>query len=470
MNENKSLIKPLLALAGPIILANFFQAAYQLTDAFWVGRLGESAIASVAVCMPIIFFMTSLGIGFAIAGATLTAQYFGAKDEKMVSHSSAQTLLMVFVVSAITSALGYFFAAHILKFLGVEMTIFDSALAYLRISFLGMIFNFVFFMFQSIMRSIGKAKLPVYIVIGTVILNFALDPLFMFGVGPIPALGVAGTAWATLFTQSIASIIGMIALFSGNHGIKLHWPDFLPDFVFLKKAFWLGLPSSLEQSARSLVLTVMTGLITSFGTLAIAAYGVGSNIFQLALMLCFGFAGANAALVGQSLGAGDIKRADRVAKLSLKLIFTTLSILGVIVFIFGKYFVAFFVPHDMNVINEGARFLRFIAPTFGLLGIQVIIGSTLQASGSTKQSMVLTIISQWVIQLPMAYLLSKVFHFGLDGIWITLPATSVIMSVIYLVVFLRGKWKEKKLISKEEQMQTQITEEVKIDEIVGLES
>jgi putative MATE family efflux protein len=470
MNSDKNLIKPLLALAGPIILANFFQAAYQLTDAFWVGRLGEKAVASVAVCMPIIFFMMSFGIGFSIAGATLTAQYFGAKDKKMVSHSSAQTLLLVIVVSAITSTLGFWLSTNILKFLGVEAGIFDSALAYLRISFLGIVFNFVFFMFQSIMRSIGKAKLPVYIVIGTVILNFILDPLLMFGIGPIPALGVAGTAWATLFTQSIASIIGMFILFSGSHGIKLHWPDFIPDYKFLKKAFWLGLPSSLETSARSLVLTIMTGLITSFGTLAIAAYGVGSNIFQLILMLCFGFAGANSALVGQSLGAGDKKRAERVAKLSLKLIFISLSIVGVIIFVFAKSCIAFFVPNDINVINEGARFLRFIALTSGLTGIQVIIGSTLQAAGSTKQSMILTIVSQWVVQLPLAYLLAKVLDFGLDGIWVTLPITSVIMSIIYMAVFLRGKWKEKKLIDPDAKMRTQINEEVKIDEIVSMES
>lgn len=470
MKSNKNIIKPLLALAGPIILANFFQAAYQLTDAFWVGRLGENAVASVAVSIPIIFFMTSLGIGFAIAGGTLTAQYFGAKDDKMVSHSSAQTLLLVIVVSLIASALGYFFAGNILKFLGAHNRIFDSAFSYLRISFIGIIFNFIFFMFQSIMRSIGKAKLPVYIVVGTVILNFVLDPLFMFGAGPLPALGVAGTAWATLITQSIASIIGMSILFSGLHGVKLHWNDFCPDLKFLKRAFWLGLPSSLEQSARSLVLAVMTGLITSFGTLAIAAYGVASNIFQLILMLCFGLAGASAALIGQNLGAGNPEKADQIARTSLKLIFITLSAIGIVIFIFAKQFITFFVPSDINVINEGAYFLRFIALTSGLTGIQVIVGSTLQAAGGTKQSMILTIISQWVVQLPLAYLLSKFFNLGLVGVWVALPITSVIMSIIYLVVFWRGKWKTKKLISVDEQTKNKIRQETQIDEIITLEN
>ena len=470
MKTDKQIIKPLLALAGPIILANFFQAAYQLTDAFWVGRLGEKGVASVAVTAPVIFFMMSLGIGFAIAGATLTAQYFGAKNEKMVSHSASQTLIMVITVSLLISIVGYIFAPLILKFLGVGDSIFSSSLAYLRISFIGMIFNFAFFMFQSIMRSIGRPKMPVYIVVGTVLLNFALDPLFMFGAGFIPALGVAGTAWATLFTQSIAATIGLATLFGGKFGIKLHRHDFLPDFKFMRRAFFLGLPASIEQSARSLGLAVMTGLITSFGTLAIAAYGVGSNIFQLALMLGFGFAGANAALVGKNLGAQDPQSADHTARLSLKLIFLSLTSLGVLVFIFAPAFIRFFVPSDLNVIREGAFFLRFIALTFGIIGMQIIVGSTLQAAGSTKQSMILTLTSQWAIQLPLAFLLAKFFNLGIIGVWIAFPATNLFMVGIYLTIFFRGKWKNKKIIDDDQETQTKIIQETKIDEIVNQES
>lgn len=470
MKSNKHILKPLLTLAGPIILAHFFQAAYQLTDAFWVGRLGEKGVASVAVTAPVIFFMMSLGIGFAIAGATLTAQYFGAKNEKMVSHSAAQTMITVVNVALILSALGYILAPYILKFLGVDESILSAALSYLRISFIGMIFNFSFFIFQSIMRSIGRPKMPVYIVAGTVLLNFALDPLFMFGYSFIPALGVSGTALATLFTQSIAAIIGLSTLFGGKFGIKLHRRDFLPDFKFMKRSFFLGLPASIEQSARSLGFAVLTGLITSFGTLAVAAYGVGSNIFQLALMLAFGFAGANAALVGQNLGAQDPQSADHTARLSLKLIFLSLTSIGALAFIFAPALIRFFVPSDLNVIREGAFFLRFLAPIFGIIGMQIIVGSTLQAAGSTKQSMMLTIISQWIIEIPLAFLLAKVFHLGILGIWLAFPITNVIAVGIYLSIFFRGRWKHKKLINDDSKMQTQIIQETEMNEIVTTEN
>jgi len=469
-NNKEKMLKPLLKMAAPIILVQLFQVAYQFTDAFWVGRLGEKAMAAVTMSMPILFFMTSLGIGLAVAGSTLAAQYFGAKNEKMLSHAAAQTMLMVLIISALFSLIGYIFAPEILKLLRTDANILKDAQAYLRISFLGLIFNFCFFIFQSIMRSIGRPQTPVYIVIGTVVLNFVLDPLFMFGYGPIPALGVTGVALATIGTQSIAAFIGLSMLFAGKHGIHLHYRDFLPDFAFIKRAFWLGLPASIEQSARSLSLSIITALIAAFGTLAVAAYGVGTNILQLMLMVSFGLAGANAALVGQSLGAGQAARAKRFALLSLKISFLSFSFLGLISFIFAPLLIGFFVPNDTAVITAGAHYLRFIAPIFGLIGLQIIIGSTLQAAGSTTKAMTLTLISQWIVQIPLIYLLSRFSSLGIDGLWLAFPLTNVIMAAVYLIVFKRSAWEKKKLISEEERLSEQARQEAELETAIPLES
>lgn len=463
------MIRPLLTLTAPIMLGNLFQAAYQLTDAFWVGRLGEKAVAAVAVSFPVIFFVTALGIGFAIAGATLTAQYFGAKKEDMVNRSAAQTILVVVFSATILSAIGFLMTNTILNWLQVDSSIRDLSAAYLKISFIGMVFNFSFFMFQAVMKSIGKPKFPVYIVIGTVILNFFLDPLFMFGSSFIPALGVAGTAMATVSTQSLAAIIGLSSLFSGKFGIKLHLKDFRPDFKFIKKTVKIGLPASLEQSARSLSLAVMTGLISSFGTLAVAAYGVSANILQLSLMASFGIAGANAALVGQKLGADLKDEAFKVARTSLKLIFSLLVIVGAIVFAFAPSFISFFVPNDIAVINEGARLLRFLAPAFSLIGLQIVVGSTLQAAGATTKAMFLTISSQWLIQIPLAFILSKLLGFGITGVWLTFPLTNLIMSLIYLSVLFNKKWQDKKIISEEEKLRDKTVSERNLEEIIRVE-
>lgn len=455
-------IKTIIKLAAPIILAQLFQIAYQITDAFWIGRLGEEAIASVAMSMPIIFFMTSLGIGLAIAGSTLTAQYFGAKDEKMLSKAAAQTMLMVSVVSVIFSIIGYLNTENILRLLGTDGLIIAKASSYLRIAFLGLIFNFSFFIFQSIMRSIGKPQTPVYIVIGTVILNFILDPLFMFGFGPLPAMGISGVALATIITQSLAAGIGLYLLFAGQHGIYLHYRDFRPDIKFIKKAFLLGLPASIEQSTRSLALTITTAMIATFGTLAVAAYGVGSTILQVILMITFGLAGANAALVGQKLGAGEPALARSLAHSSLKIAVITLSALGALVFLSAPILISLFAPGDQAVIDAGANYLRFIAPIFGLLGVQIIIGSTLQASGNTTRAMSLTLTSQWLLQIPLIYLLPRLYALGLNGVWLAFPLTNIVMAIIYFIVFKRSAWEKKKLISAANKLNPPTSEEEKL--------
>src|SRR5436305_6210238 len=177
-------LKSLIRLAFPIIIANLLQAAYQLVDAFWVGRLGGDAVAAVSVSTPVIFLSIAFGTGFAIAGSILIAQYFGARNEKMVKHIAAQSLLLVVVISIILGAAGYIFSPQFLHLLNVTPAVFKGALGFLRVSFIGMVFNFSFFIFQSILSGIGNVTLPVYIVLGTVILNFALDHLFIFGYGP----------------------------------------------------------------------------------------------------------------------------------------------------------------------------------------------------------------------------------------------------------------------------------------------
>jgi len=204
------ILRSLLTLAVPIVAANILQSAYQIIDAFWVGRLGGPAVAAVSLSFPVMFLMFAIGAGLSIAGSTLIAQFVGAGNHKMVGHVAGQTLLMVIAASLVLGTAGFFAAPALLRLMGVAPDVYDGALGFMRVSFIGLIFNFSFFVFQAIMRSIGRATLPVYIVLGTVFLNFALDPLLIFGWGPVPGYGVMGAALATLGTQSIAAIIGIV--------------------------------------------------------------------------------------------------------------------------------------------------------------------------------------------------------------------------------------------------------------------
>ena len=195
------IFRSLLQLTIPIVLATILQSAYQLTDAFWVGRLGGYAVAAVTVSFPLMFLMIALGAGMAIAGSTLIAQHFGARNGPMVNHVAAQTLLMVALASVVFGTIGYSMAPAVLNAMGVEPEVLPAATQFMRVSFVGLVFVFGFAMIQAVLRGLGEVRLPLYIVFGTVLLNFVLDPLLIFGIGPIPAAGVAGAALATIGTQ-----------------------------------------------------------------------------------------------------------------------------------------------------------------------------------------------------------------------------------------------------------------------------
>lgn len=457
-------IKSLAKLAIPIVLANLLQAAYQLVDAFWVGRLGGYAVAAVSISTPVIFFTMALGIGFALAGSILIAQYFGAGNTTMVNHVAAQTLLLVVFLSILLGLAGYIFCPFFLHLLKVSPDVYEGALGFLRISFVGLVFNFSFFVFQSVMRGVGRATLPVYIVLGTVILNFALDPLFIFGWRSFPALGVEGAALATVCTQSIASVLGFVILFRGKKGIHVRWKDFIPDRKHIAKAFNLGFPASIEQSMRALGLTLMTFLIAGFGTTTVASYGAGSNILQLVMIPAMGLSMAISTLAGQNIGAGNLARAGQVAKLGSIIGFVILSVMGVIVYFTAPALVGFFVPNDPQIISGGAIFLRIMCLSWGFMGLQLCLTGVFRASGNMITAMVLTLVYQWVLQFPLAYVMSRHTGMGERGLWWAFPIANVVIALVTMAIYSKGDWKKKKLTGPDDALETEIAWEITGDE------
>ncbi|HYH14902.1 MAG TPA: MATE family efflux transporter [Flavisolibacter sp.] len=458
------IISSLLKLAIPIVLANTLQSAYQLIDAFWVGRLGGNAVAAVSVTTPVVFLSIALGFGLAIAGSTLIAQYVGAGNFTMVNHVAAQTMLMVVLVSILLGALGYIFTPDLLNLIGVAPEVYQGALGFMRVTFIGLVFNFLFMVFQSFMRSTGHPKVPVYIVLGTVVLNFVLDPFFIFGWGPIPRMGVMGAALATLSTQVVAACIGIIILFRGRRGIHLRPKDFVPDWDYIKRAFLLGVPASIEQSMRGLGLIMMTFLITSFGTLTLAAYGVGSNVLQVIMIPAMGLSMSVSTLAGQNIGAGNVERAARIGRLGATVGFWTLTGFGILAFLLAPHLIAFFVPEDPQVITAGAKFLRTMSLAWGFIAIQLCLTGVFRASGNMIISMVLALISQWVLQFPLAYVLSRHTSLGSEGLWWAFPVSNVIIALITWSVFLKGDWKKKRLTDEDEELAQHISDGVLVEE------
>ncbi len=458
-----SIIRSILTLSIPIIFANILQTAYQLTDTFWVGRLGSDAVAAVSISFPIIFLIISLGSGLAMAGTILVSQFKGEENKKAVDHITAQTLILVLNISIVLAIIGYFLSPHIVAMMHAEKEVYDGAVSYLKISFIGMVFVFMYMVFQSLMRGVGDVKTPMYIVMGTVLLNLIFDPLFIFGYGFIPAFGVSGAAVATIATQGLAALIGISILLKGKHAIQLHLDDMKPDIVLIQKMFKIGLPASIEQSVRALGMTAMTFLVAAFGTMSLAAYGIGVRILSFIIIPALGLSMATSTLVGQNIGAGKTERAEEITKLSSRIGFIVLSIVGVVTFYFAGSISEIFIPGETETINESAVFIKIMALTFGFIGIQMAINGAFRGSGNTMISMILTIVSLWVLRFPIAFFLSRYTDLEAVGIYISFPAANIIAAVITMIWFARGTWKQKKL-TKEVNLTGETSKETIIEE------
>ncbi len=436
-----SILKALVFLSIPLISTNILQTAYNLTDTFWVGRLGSKAIAAVSLSFPIIFIMISLGVGMAVAGSILSAHEKGAKNHEKLNHIATQTLVGILVISTFLSAIGYIFTPYLISFMHIEPAVYQEAVAYLKISFLGLVPLFIFSVFQSLMRSIGEVKLPFYIVLSTVLLNLVLDPLFIFGYKDVmPPNGVKGAAIASVGTQILAMLISVYYLIKGNKGIQINLSDYKPDKKMIFKMFKLGFPVSIEQISRSTGIFVMILLVTGFGTLALASYGIGSRVLSFIIIPAFGLGMATSTLIGQNIGANKPDRVKKTVRLSLLIAFGVMSFLGIIFFFFAENIARVFIPHEPETIKESGFFIKNIAVSFGFLGVLIVLVGAFRGAGKTLTSMLLTIFSVWIFRFPLAYLLSHFTNLKVNGIWLSYPATNIATALIGLFLLYKNDW------------------------------
>ncbi len=451
MNQNKltegSIIKSLLALSLPIVLANILQTAYQLTDTFWVGRLGTDAIAAVSISFPIVFLIISFGSGLAISGSILISHYKGRGDKNIINHIATQTFIGLVIFSVVFSVIGYLLSPWLITLMGANSGIIADATIYMKLSFVSTIFMFIYIAFKALFRGIGEVRMPMLIILGSVLLNLILDPLFIFGYGLIPAYGVVGAALATIITQGLSSVIGVIILLSGSYGIKLNWHNFRFDYKLIKKIFKIGFPASIEQSSRALGMVLMTILVATFGTFYLAVYGIGVRILSFIIIPAMGLSMATSVLVGQNIGAGRLSRAEEVSKLSALIAFVVLTIAGIILFIFAQTMAKFFVPNDVEAIKASAEFIRIMALSFGFIGTQMALNGTFRGSGNTIISMAMSVLSLFVLRLPIAYILSKYTSLSAIGVWWSFPISNILIAIIAIICFNIGRWKKKKIIS-----------------------
>ena len=438
---DKKIAKKILILSLPIIFGNLLQLAYQLTDLFWIGRLGTDEIAGLSASMPILFMFISLGIGMSIGGLILISQEFGKKTKEKINYISSQMLFIMTSLGILISSIGYYLTPFIVNLNSSTAIVKQLAIEYTQISFLGMTFVYLVLYFKDLNSGIQEMFLPLKIVLLSVILNLIIDPLFIIYFN----LGIKGAAYATILTQSIAALIGIIILLSKKYKIQVNIRDVKPNFNFIKKIFKIGTPTTIEVIAIALAELILFAIVSNFSTTIIAAFGISIQIFNIVLFVSLGILIATSVLVGESTGLKQKEKSVTIGNTSITFGVIVNIIIAIIVLIFAESIINIF-SDNTSVIETGATLIRILAFTFPLFGIQKTLVGLFQGSGNPQYATNIAIISLWLVQIPLAYILSNHTWLEETGIWIAMVFSSFVGGIISFIVFKKEKWNRKSLV------------------------
>ncbi|ANQ53269.1 multidrug transporter MATE [Thermosipho affectus] len=437
----QSIIKSLFLLSWPLVISNLMQTFYNAVDAYFLGKLGKIEFSAPTIVWPLIFVFISLSIGFAQAGVTLVAQFTGASNKKAARKAAGQTVVISTLLGISLAIIAIIISRHVITLIAGENSkeVINYAVNYFNIIMIGLPFGFIFNSISSILRGWGDSKFTMKLMFISTVVNIILDPIFIFGFWFIPKMGVIGAAWATTIARVVAAVISIEHLFAGKRGFKIGFEDLKPDFSLVKKVFRIGLPSSLSMSITSLGFVVIMRFVSSFGPTVVSAYGVGNRIINFITMISFGIGNSVTTMVGQFLGAGDLKSAEKTVKVAFISNFLIVFSLSTLTFFFGGELTRFFI-NDQEVIRVGYIFFKYVSFSLPFFTSMSVFINTLVGAGRTELSMIVDITRLWGIRVPLIAIFSSTF--GFTGLFFAMIISNVAAMILAYLFVKFSDWKK----------------------------
>lgn len=451
--------KPLFYLSLPIVVMNLFQVLYNLVDTFWLGQHSTSALAAISFAFPMVFLMISLALGLSVAGSVLVAQYTGAGREREAAYAASQTVAYAVIASVVLGVVGYFLVDEALVLLGVSPEVAPLVVEYMRVYAVGLVFVFGFAVFMSLMRGYGDTITPMYVMAGSVLINIVLDPIlifgfqnnplfawlglggletWLFGLSGFAGAGIEGAAVATVFSRALAFVVGLAIMVKGDRGVRIRLSQMAPDLSFARKVIDIGVPASIEGTARSLSINLLLFVIAAFPESVVAAYGIGTRIFSVIFLPALAVSQGIETMTGQNIGAQREDRAAETNHFGARALLGILTVVGLLVMVAARPVAAVF-TNDPAVIAHSATFLRVSALSFGLIGVMRAYTGGFRGAGQTLIAAAISILTLGVIRLPVAWVAAGTF--GALGLWISFPISNAIGGLIAYLWFERGTWR-----------------------------
>lgn len=440
----------LLLFALPVLGSNVLQSLNGSINAVWVGRfLGETALAATSNANLVLFLILGTMFGIGMAATILVAQSVGARDLPGARKIVGTSATFFFAVSIVFAVAGWFLVDAILNVLGTPPDALPLARSYLRIIFVAVpAMNLLTFV-MTILRGAGDSRTPFYFMALAVVLDVVLNPLLITGFGPVPALGIAGSALATLVSQIIAVTAILVLLYTRKHPLRLAGADlalFKPDPALLRVVA-MGVPMGLQMIVISASALVLMGIVNGYGSQTAAAYGIAAQLWTYIQMPALAIGAAVSSMAAQNVGAGRWDRIGRITGSGIGFNLVLTGVLVALLYVFDRQVLGLFLTGGSAAVGQAVHINNLASWSFILFGVTIVLFATVRATGAVTAPLVILIISVLFVRTGFAYGLQG--WLGPDAIWWSFPVGSVASLALAAGYYRFGGWRTLRMIKDE---------------------
>lgn len=436
---NGNLFQAILMLAIPVMINSFIQSMYNLTDTFWLGRIGTENQSAITLVSPFQSILISFGNGITTAGTILISQYLGARQDEQAGKMANHICLTSLGFSVICALVCWLISPALVAWLGAEGAVYEYGLTYLRIVVLDMPFLCMINLFTAVKQAQGDTVKPMLLNLLGVIINSIFDPLFLI----VFHWGIGGAAFVTLIAKVPCALIGFFVLTRPGQLIRISFKNFVFDRKMVANIVKIGLPTAIGGSTMQLGTLLMTKNVNAYGFIATGAYGIGNKINSLITMPASGIGSAISTIVGQNIGAGNRERADKAFHYALRMGAVFLFVLGYLLSrrSISQAMVTFFSSDD-RVIPLATDYLSIIAFWCWNNAFYNITQGLFQGSGHTMVTMLVDASRIWIFRLLTLWICANVFQLGVASVWYSVVISNGISALILYILYWTGIWKK----------------------------
>lgn len=435
-----SINKAIILLAVPMIVEMMMESVFAVVDVFFVSKVSVNAVATVGLTESVLMIIYSIAVGFSMAVTAIVARRVGEKNHKRAGDAAFQAILLTVAVGAVLGLSGFIFAEDVLQLMGGEPELIEEGVGYTRIMYAGNISILLLFLINAIFRGAGSATIAMRSLILANGLNLILDPMLIFGIGPIPAMGVTGAAVATTIGRSIGVCYQLYHLLSGSAAVRVGIQNMV---IRAKTVFEMvkisagGIGQFLVESASWIFLV---RVVSEFGSEALAGYTIAFRIIVFTLLPSWGMANAAATLVGQNLGAKQPDRAETSVWRTALYNAVFLLVVSIAFFLFADPVLGLFTD-EVNVREIGKSALQIICLGYIFFSYGMVIGQAFNGAGDTLTPLIISLVVFWLIQIPLAYYLAVVQGWESNGVFTCIAFAHSLYAIAAILLFRRGNWK-----------------------------